>query len=308
MNIIRSPKSCKSKQLSTGESSSQPDLSKISEVDDFFENVSRRKRKTPDCDYANQFDNFKAEILEILKESSKSHCDSIRTIHENITSINDNLKDIKTSTDLLIAENKELKQQIMALTDTVEENKGKIVALETEVQKLKLTKPNTQISHQASLDEVLTEFHDRTERSKNIIIVGIPESHIENSKDRQVSDQCEAYKVLKSIYPSCPEAEKIIRLGKYVQKKSRPLKVYFANHDTPKIILKNKSKLQVEGVHLFSDQTPLQQKHIKELSTELKSRQEQGENDLIIKYIKGTPRIIKQSAKNYTQQATKITR
>lgn len=59
-----------------------------------------------------------------------------------------------------------------------------------------------------------------------------------------------------------------------------------------KKLLRNKHKLP-ENVIIFSDQTPSQQKYLSKLKEDLATRKNKGENDITIKYINGTPTIIK---------------
>lgn len=53
-----------------------------------------------------------------------------------------------------------------------------------------------------------------------------------------------------------------------------------------------------DNVRLFSDQTRQQQEYMKNLRNELRRQIDGGEKDLVIKYVKGIPKIVKQSPKN----------
>lgn len=306
MNTLRSPskRSTRTKTITAGEtSSSQPDLSKINEL--YSENMSVRKRKSPDSDFACQFNEFKneikKEIVGILQESSNNQNKNIKTISENISSINEKLQNMKMTTEQLIAENKSLTTQIVTLKGTVKENEEKIASLQTEFNKLKSDSMTPKVIEATSPDtyaDVFEEFHDRFERSKNIIIVGVPEKHIENIEERRKTDTYEADKIISAIYPGCPKAERVSRVGKYDAKKTRPLKICFSSQEISKTILRTKANLKTDDIRVYSDQTPQQQKFMRNLRNELEQRKEKGEKDLIIKYIKGTPRIIKEATKN----------
>lgn len=80
--------------------------------------------------------------------------------------------------------------------------------------------------------------------------------------------------------------------------KARPMKLCFDSQETVKIILRNKTGIKENSFRIYSDQTPYQQNFMVNLKKELKERQERGETDLTIKYIKGIPKIITQPSKN----------
>lgn len=306
MKAFRSPTKnpTTTKTTFTGETSaSQPDLSKINEL--YSENVCYRKRKSPDSDFENQFTDFKKdimkEIVEILQDSCIKQNHNIQTICDNISSIKETLQNMKTTTEELMAENKSLKTQVSALTDTVKENDEKISSLQNDVLQLKSVSSVSaypQTTPQTVYEDLFEEFQDRAERSKNIIIVGIPEQFISSSEERRETDRNETAKIINTIYPDCPKAVKVLRLGKYDTKKMRPVKLCFSSQDIAKAILRNKANLNVDGVRIYSDQTPQQQKFMKKLRDELQQRKENGETNLVIKFSKGTPKIVTEQPKN----------
>lgn len=114
---------------------------------------------------------------------------------------------------------------------------------------------------------------------------------------RYEEEKIEIMKILKSIYNDCPQPEKIIRLGKFAADRTRAIKVCFASEEMAKAILRNKNCLKNHYIKIFSDQTPHQRKHLQNLVKELDKRTADGEPNLIIKYIKGIPKIITSSEK-----------
>lgn len=296
MSLMRSPNKG---SPAGGHSSSYPDLSKLSAPQSDATNVTTRKRKSPENDFANEFREFKNEILEIIKETNIRHIEGITAIGQNICSINEQLKDITSTTAQLIKENEILKTQITSLNTIVKNNEEKITSLQIEVNQLKSNTATSQLpTLSTAYDEAIIEIQDRAERSKNIIIVGIPEQTCVNPTERLELDVIKAHTVIKSIFPECPETKKVLRLGKYESHKNRPIKVCFNSQEIVKTILRIKSNLKQDGIRIFSDQTPYQQKFILNLKKELHQRQESGEKNLIIKYIKGTPKIIETQPKN----------
>ncbi|VVC98162.1 unnamed protein product [Leptidea sinapis] len=240
MSVSNSPtKKLSEKMISTGNnSSSQPDLSKLllDVAEPVSRNVSLRKRKAPDNDFFSQLNTFKKEVLDILKESSRRHNESITTISENTTSIREQLQDIKTTTEHLLTENKKLKSEMVTLKNTVKLNEEKISELQTEISEIKTCfQTNLQLQSPvvSSYNDVITEIQERVERSKNVVIFGIPEQRLESREARQEVDSSKVDEILKCICPDhLPNVKKILRLGKYNNKKGRPLKVCFTSEET----------------------------------------------------------------------------
>jgi hypothetical protein len=150
-------------------------------------------------------------------------------------------------------------------------------------------------------EEIIQEIQERKRRENNIIIVGIAEQSTTYSKDRIAKDETEVLNVFSLISPDIPKPNKIFRIGKYNAEKTRRIKACLENREQVKLLLRNKDKLP-PNIHFFSDQTPAQQKHFQAIKDELAKRKNEGENDLIIKYIKGTPTIVKAISKNYNNQ------
>lgn len=277
-----------------GGSSSVPDLTKLNAYNLDAKNIAVRKRKMPESDFTHHFDEFKKEILELLKESNAMQLNNITAMTENITtSMKEQLQDIKNTTELLINENSHLKAQVQTLNDTVQSNKETINALNNEVQQLKISK-----NLPTNGEDIYSEFQERAERNKNIIIVGIPEQHGRNFEERRELDTTLSVNVVNAMYPTCPKPERVLRVGKYDPAKNRPIKVCYNSHETVKNILRNKTSFKDENIKIYSDQTPNQKKYLMDLQNQLKLRQEKGEENITIKYIRGVPKIITQQSKN----------
>ncbi|CAG4934423.1 unnamed protein product [Parnassius apollo] len=127
MSVQRSPttKSSDKMNIISGNSSYQPALSIIASAEHEYKNVSQRKRKLSEDDFSVQFNEFKKEIIGMLKEFGKSQTENINSIKTDIKSINEQLTDMKTKTDLLLIEHNTFKSEIQKLTNTVTYNKKK---------------------------------------------------------------------------------------------------------------------------------------------------------------------------------------
>ncbi|CAH2106378.1 unnamed protein product [Euphydryas editha] len=178
MSLMRSPTKGAS---ATGNSSSYPDLTNISAMDMDTKNMVVRKRKTPENDFTHEFNAFKKELLDILKESNRCQLESINTIGHSIASINEQLKEIKTTTEQLISENGLLKSQIATLNDTVKVNEEKITFLQSEIKQLKSNARTSQAPElspvlMTTCDEAITELQERAERRTPKIIKAQPKN------------------------------------------------------------------------------------------------------------------------------------
>lgn len=299
MSLMRSPTSGSSRDEAKG--SSQPDLSRLN--DDELQNITNRnyKRKQPHDDLSGQFQKFQDQISALLTNFTSEQREMTVKIRDDVTSINEQLKDIKSTTNKLVQEQEILKTEITNLKISNSTTAQKINTLQTDVDQLKTTS-NTAIANITPnltyCEDVLSEIQERCQRNKNLVIAGISELHSVNATSRHDHDKEEIIKTISNITVDCPQPIKIHRLGKYNNKKSRPIKIYYASEDVPKYILRNKSKLSDKSIKIYPDQTPQQQSYLENLRKELQQRTENGETDLCIKYLKGVPKIIQAESKN----------
>lgn len=245
MNVLRSP-------TSTG-GGSQPDLSKISieSVDPHI--TQRNKRKQPECD-------CKYEVHEMRKELSGMTAllnKFIASQDQNMSDLKSQIKDIKLTTSQIALEQNNIKSQVSNIDHIVSTNEDKIKFLECELLKLKNSLPesNSSQSNLYTNENLIKELQDRTEREKNVIVIGLSEPSITDSKERHSIDEAKLYKILRTVC-ELPKPLKMFRLGKYDAKKDRIVKVCFESREIPKILLRNKNKLTTHGLKFFSDQTP----------------------------------------------------
>ncbi|CAF4833004.1 unnamed protein product [Pieris macdunnoughi] len=121
-------------------------------------------------------------------------------------------------------------------------------------------------------EELIQEVNERNKRKKNIIMAGLPEQNTNNLRENMLKDETDIFNIFRALTEDVPKPIKIIRLGKYNPTKIRRVKVFYNSSDTVKFLLQNKSKLP-STIQIFSDQTPAQQKFLKNLKEELLRRQ-----------------------------------
>lgn len=275
-------------------SGSVPNLSTYGD-DEYQTNICLRKRKerTEDIDYKSDFANFRTDIMKFLEEFGKTQKENLHLIREEISEIKQEIKTIKSSTENFNKRFEEINTEIKIIKSNNAITEAKFKRIESEMLQIQ-NKTNFESSSEKSPvshhENLILELKDRSDREKNIIIAGIIEKNDKNFKSRQNYDHEEVNKVLSTLHKDCPNPSKTIRLGKYIANKNRPIKVYFTNTETPKVLFRNKSKLP-ENIKIYSDLTPSQNQYLQSIKGELQKRIEEGEKNLIIKYIKGRPTI-----------------
>lgn len=260
------------------------------EKDAYVNTASRKRKEQADTrDHGDDFASFRADIMHFLQEFGKTQNEKLTHIREEIQEIKSEVKTIKLSTEII-------SQKFTKINDEIEKIKSNNTI--TEVKMNSIIKEISHIQEKQSSskspfdvhENLIRELKDRCDREKNIVIVGILEKNDKNSNSRRNHDEIEIMKVIKSLYEDCPKPIKIMRLGKYIPNKSRPLKVCFDNINSPKNLLRNKAKL-THPITIYSDQTPTQKQYLQSLKEELNKRMQNGEQNLVIKYIKGMPTI-----------------
>lgn len=260
--------------------------------------VTLRKRKKPDdgSNLIHDFADFREEMLSIFQDFTKSQNRNLSKIANDIASIKEQIQSIEEKTNNILLEQNKLKTDIAELNKRYNSAENKIVSLENNIKQIKADSINKSdlVFH---CEDVLTEMRERNFREKNIIITGIPELKSSITEERLKHDINKVTMLIKSakVENTCPVH--CIRLGKYRPNYSRPIKAIFTSYDQVKNILKNR-RCTEGNVKIYSDNTPQQQKYLNTVKEELELRKGRGENNIIIKYIKGVPKIVEQQPKN----------
>lgn len=293
MNSLKSP---------TTAGGSAPDLTRLTDADN--QKMTLRKRKVTlqagtDCDCVKSIADLRIDIMNLLKNFTISQNEHMTSMREDISQIKNQMDNVQSTTEHLVIEHNTMLAEINDLKSQKALSEQKIKALENDFNALKAGASPKIISSApaSSQEELIREINERSYREKNIIIIGITEPHGAEGEGRRSFDEKEALTIIHETTKCLPTSVKTSRLGKYKSDTNRPMKVYFNNPDIVKDILRNKEKISNKTIKVFSDQTPSQQLHMKELRQELQRRQENGEADLLIKYIKGYPKIVS-STKN----------
>lgn len=303
MSTLRSPTG----SGSCGKSDSFTNLSIIDSKSEFNDNIRvslRNKRKQlDDSENLGLIHNDVAELSKQMKEVmsmltvlTTNQKDFIDKVSLDIKAIKEEITDIKVETKKLSDQQNAVQADMDFLKTKHSETDAKIQVLECEIAQCKSTIQAPPMT--SSLETILAEIKDRESRTKNIIVIGVAESHLENVEDSKNADKDEILRITRIADPDCANPINITRLGKINASKNRPIRVSYDSEKTAISILRKSKNIKSDTIKLFSDQTPLQQANKKALKEELKRRIENGEKDIAIKYVKGKPIIKKLLTKN----------
>lgn len=138
-----------------------------------------------------------------------------------------------------------------------------------------------------SNESFFVELAERRKRENCIIVFGLPESN--GSEDDRLAEE-----LIESICPHKISAIKSCqRIGKS-SVKPRLLKVELNSDQDALDILRKKSGMprdRYRNVFIRPDLTKMQREHLAELRREIDVRKKEGETNLVIKYVRGQPRI-----------------
>lgn len=294
MSLQRTPPQASLTGGSGSGSGSVPNLTTFDDDTVGYINTRKRKERSEQEEYKNDFQSFRSEIMLFLKEFATAQNSNFSIIREEIAEIKDEMKTIKSMTENYAQQLEQVKEDIKNIKIDNSMTQEKIKNFEKEITEIKcIDFSNNSTSKSPPCHEhLLLELKERSERAKNLVITGITEINDKNYKIRSNHDIEEFFKLATAVHGDCPKPNKSIRLGKYVPGKDRPLKICFSDTMTPKLLLKNKSKFP-ENIRIYYDQTPAQKKYLQSIKSELEKRLKNGETDLTIKHIKGTPQIVK---------------
>ncbi|CAH2098604.1 unnamed protein product [Euphydryas editha] len=313
MNVVRtppqSPNTCKEGNrdsiaiasgldMSEKIGGSQPDLRKITLSENTNQITFRAKRKQPHDDLGAQFEKFQTRMETLMIDMAKTQTENLNKIAQEVSSIKEQIGQIKVITDLLSSEQGKIKLELINISGFRTNIEEKVKTIENELVTIKSGSTTAITKPSFSYEDFISETYERAKREKNIIIRGITEIRSLNSEERLSYDTEEVMKIMKMAVPDCTKPIKTIRIGKYNPDIPRPIKIILPTSEAAKSILRNKSKIKVNNIKLYSDETPYQQKYRNNLRNELKRRLEGGEKDLTIKYINGVPKITKIQPKN----------
>ena len=175
---------------------------------------------------------------------------------------------------------------------------NKIKDISEELQMLRKTN-----SAPESKFKLLEEIEERDQRKRNVILYGVREADETNIKEKQIKDRTTVDEILNKLGMDTENCViHTTRLGKINSESTnpRPIKVVTKDANIAKVILRNSRKLP-RGIQVNNDLTPLQREELKNLREQLVEKQKSNPN-LVIRYIRGNPRIVNGKGNDNGQQ------
>lgn len=152
----------------------------------------------------------------------------------------------------------------------------------------------------------IKELQECKKRETNLIFHRVKESTKEDKEESESEDKAEAVKIIQIISPQFNdnEIEKVTRLGKKENDKTRPLLIQFSETNIPQNILSNAKKLKdnKDGVSISQDLPKGIREYRSFLLKEAKANQPDHE-DFLFKIVgsAGKERVIKRKKENKTE-------
>lgn len=218
--------------------------------------------------------------------SKQIKCDDCNEIyHTECTKLS------RTEVNLLKNQDRTLKfscvqcKNLPSLIKLIRELKETVSTLTTEVNQLK---ENKLVNSNESLliQNVITEISEREKRACNIIVYNCDE-------EQDVSDSKKIIRLLNAANENIVNDDiKTVRLGRHIDGKIRPIKVYLKSKEVALNLFKNRKKIceNFGDVKISMDQTLNQRNYFKYMLEELNRRKVSGEN-VILKFFNGVPTI-----------------
>ncbi|VVC44102.1 Hypothetical protein CINCED_3A014587 [Cinara cedri] len=214
------------------------------------------------------------------------------------------VNDLKTSNNKLVSSINSLFDKVATITNKINGHSAQLNTLSSELASL-TTKVETLEANIASSntkssilinDNLISEMIDRQSRRNNVLFFNLPEAL--NDLTNASSDSTFIQNILDFLNLKS-KSNSVTRLGKPSSSnttKPRPVKLRFSDQKDIFELFSYQNKLKSNStwkdLRFSSDRTKQQQEYMSHLRQELLNRQSNGEQDLIIKYIKGTPKII----------------
>lgn len=225
------------------------------------------------------------------------------TVSAKLNKLLDNFAQLPTKEDFskLASGISDLKAQLNDLSCKVSDIEPRLAVAENDISDLKgeIAELKSTSLDQSTTEHIFEEFNDRLRRAKNIILYKLPESNSNNADLNKAHDLDILNKIFQSLGVSFSSFS-FFRIGRSKGRAPRPLKVTLPSSDDVRSFFTTFSVDKIASIHasyseieLSRDRTPNERKLLSKLRKELEERTKTGETDLTIKFVNGTPAIVK---------------
>jgi hypothetical protein len=217
----------------------------------------------------------------------------------------------------VLASLSDLTNNFNSLSSLVSELKMENANLRSELDDLKLKVNNSDatgsvVQTPAIISHILQETFERERCASNAIVYGITESAHLTTSQRILDDRTAIGRILEPLDYVIPMASRVIRLGKFREGSSRPIKIIFNSKDEADSLIdiysnsKRNGSTFPDGFRIVKDKTILQRQLLRSCHTELELRNKNGEQGLRIVYASGIPKVSSTQSKNGSTRVQSI--
>ncbi|KAJ8665615.1 hypothetical protein QAD02_007277 [Eretmocerus hayati] len=203
---------------------------------------------------------------------------------ETLLGIKDDISIIKESCSAIDAMAKDIKD-LQVSVSSIPDMKKDIDDLKKDLSNVKTNNVNN--------EEIINELQDRIQRSRNIILFNVLEvkAHVDSEL---------AKRILKDI-PVSTSNITTKRIGQAKEGAVRPLIITMNSTSDAHLVIKNKNKLD-KKIKVSLDKTKSQREQYTAVVDELKKKLDEGESDLVVRYINNKPTVTKRSASAHSTE------
>lgn len=155
-----------------------------------------------------------------------------------------------------------------------------------------------------SIIEAINELEERRDKSKNVLLMNVPESKSETQACKMKDDMNMVLSVIDGFDNLRKDNIRISRIGREEPNKVRPIKVTFNDCVDARYLLQN-SRIIRGAVRAKPDMTIKQREQLRTLWKEVEDRRAAGEENLIVKFFNSVPKIV-QAQKNFAKRLPQV--
>lgn len=212
-----------------------------------------------------------------IKQLTHHHYNTLEqeSTPSTLDTVEESLSDLKT----------QIEEKIQDLSSKIEHllsnQSGISMEVDVATQSLQTPPASASIAFNTTASSIADELADRERRKNNLIIYNLPEKSDREDDKKLFVELC------KTVYSEEFAVNKILRMGRRIENKHRPLLVVFKHETDKSFLLTNSARLRKHDVYktvYFSpDRTKFERLKHKKLVEELKQRKAKGETNLMIR-------------------------
>lgn len=238
------------------------------------------------------------DLMNAITGLQKSQADILSTNSKLSKDLAGHIVDMRKKFDKLYSQILELKAENSSLRSDLVVLNNKVVALETTMDK-----PSQNSS--CDVPQLIHEMLERDKCSSNVIIHSLPESSSEVLANRITDDHKSITDVLNHCDFVLPVNAKLVRLGRPVLNKTRPLKVILSSKEDATSLIgafvavkKSGSIPFNDSISIVRDKAKMERDMLRAAHQEHSRRVNAGETNLRVGYHNGVPKVLSVLQKN----------